>query len=207
MRPARRIKQAEEVARRLKALLSSAIMSQLLQRTPPAASAFTAEQEAQLSSCGNVIRQLAAALDEAPSLKVELVDVMLKQQVACSVGSLVMWVQQQPEQLLDVKAAGQGRVPRTSVAGLIIASVWAAGVDLLKNLARVALLQTSESAGACILTATLTQQLDQSGKACSCTFDALCSSDVVTATRHACTYERITASVSRNDTWKHIPPT
>jgi hypothetical protein len=168
MRPARRIKQAKEIARRLKALLSSAIMSQLLQRIPPAA--FTAEQEAQLSSCRDMIRQLAAALDEAPSLKVELVDVMLKQQVACSVSSLVTWVQQQPEQLLDVTAAGQGRVPITSVAGLTIASIWAAGVDLLKNLARVALLQTSESAGACILTATLTQQLDQSGEAYSRTF-------------------------------------
>jgi hypothetical protein len=53
------MKQAEEVARRLKTLLHSCIMSQLLQRTLPAA--LTAEQVAQINSCFNLISQLQAA--------------------------------------------------------------------------------------------------------------------------------------------------
>jgi hypothetical protein len=123
-----------------------------------------------------VIDQLQAALQEAPSLRMRLVDAMLKQQVACSVGSLVTWVQQQPEQqLLDCRA-----VP---AAGGTPASLWAAGVHLLKSFAFEALLHNSESAGACSLAATLTQQLDQSGEACShnckCTAQRCCGCQLV----------------------------
>jgi hypothetical protein len=170
MRPARRIKQAEEVARSLKALLSSSILSQLLQRTPPAA--LTAEQEAQLSSCCYAITQLEVALDEAPSIRMQMMDAMLKQQMACHIGALVTWVQQQPEQhLFGLRAAAvaghQGSGPVTCVAGTATATTWAAGVQVLDCFAHVATLQPSECAGACSLAEKLTQQLDQSGKVSS----------------------------------------
>jgi hypothetical protein len=170
MRPAQRIKQAEEIARSLNSLLSSSIMSQLLQRTPPAA--FTAEQEAQLLRCCNLISQLEAAWHEARPLKMQLFDALLKQQVACSIGRLVAWVQQQPEQqLADFRAVAvaghQGSAPATIAAGSASASIWAAGVYLLEHFAVVAFRHNSDSAEACSLAANLTQQLDQSGKACS----------------------------------------
>jgi hypothetical protein len=166
MRPARRIKQAKETARKLKALLNSSIISQLLQRTPPAA--LTAQQEAQLLSCRNVINQLEAGLQEAPLLGMQLVDTMLKQQVACNISSLVTWVQQQPEQLLSVRAGDghQGSTLVTSADRATAATLWGAGVLLMGRLA-VAILDSAKGAGACSLAANLTQQLDQSGKACS----------------------------------------
>jgi hypothetical protein len=170
MRPARRIKQAEEAARKLKALLASSILSQLLQRTPPAA--LTAQQQAQLTSCCDVISQLDAAFQGASSLNLQLVDAMLRQQVACSIGSLVTWVQQQPEQqLLDLIAAAfvshQGSAPVACAAAGTAASIWVAGVQLLGGFAAVAITQTPESAGACNIAARLTQQVDQSGETCS----------------------------------------
>jgi hypothetical protein len=151
MRPARRIKQAEELARGLKALFSSSNIAQFLQRTPPAS--LTAEQKAQLSHCSDVIRQLIGSLNAAPSLRLQLMDAMMKQQVACIVGRLITCVQQQPQQQLA--AAGT------------TASMCAAGVHLLTCLALVAVSQTSESAGPCSLAEHLTQELDQSGKTCS----------------------------------------
>jgi hypothetical protein len=179
MRPAQRIKQAEEIARSLKSLLGGSVMSQLLQRTPPRPAAFTAEQEAQLLRCCNAISQLEAALRETTSPRVQLVDALLKQQVACSIGSLVAWVQQQPEQQLSEMRAGtghQGSAPATVEAGGAAAAIWAAGVHLLERFAVVATRHNSDSAGACSLAANLTQQLDQSGKACSrnCDCTATC---------------------------------
>jgi hypothetical protein len=172
MRPAQRIKQAEEIARSLKSLLGGSIMSQLLQHTPPRPAAFTAEQEAQLLRCCDVISQLEAAWHEARPLRLQLLDAMLKQQMACSIGRLVAWVQQQPEQQLSglkaVAVAGhQGSAPATVAAGSASASIWAAGVYLLEHFAVVAFRHNSDSAEACTLAANLTQQLDQSGKACS----------------------------------------
>jgi hypothetical protein len=168
MRPARRIKQAEEAGRILKALLSSPVISQLLQRTPPAA--LTAEQEAQLSRCCNVIQQLSGAVDEAPSLSMQLMDAMLKQQVVCNIGRLVTWVQQQPEQQrldLEAAAAAGRQGSYTYAAGRTPTIIWAAGVHLLTHFAAVAKMHVRESAEACSLAENLTQQLDQSGKACS----------------------------------------
>jgi hypothetical protein len=162
------MKQAEEAARKLKALLSSAVMSQLLQPTPPAGTppaALTAEQEAQLSRCCTVIDQLQAALDQAPTLRLQLMDAMLKQKAAYSVGSLVTWVQQQPEKHLLILRSGSA--PLDFAAGGTAASIWAAGVLLLGHFAAVAMLHCSESAAACSSAADLTQQLDQSGEACS----------------------------------------
>jgi hypothetical protein len=105
----------------------------------------------------------------------QMIDAMLKQQAACSVGSLVTWVQQQPEQqlcqLVDLRAVAlavdQGPAPVACAAGNITASVWAAGVQLLEHFAILASDHTSDSAGECSLAKQLTQQLDQSGKACS----------------------------------------
>jgi hypothetical protein len=149
-------------------------MSQLLQHTPPAA--LTAEQQAQLSRCCELISQLQAAWHEAPSLKMQLVAAMLKQQAASNIGSLIAWVQQQPEQQLlglDMGAAAAGRQLRSApvpcAAGGLIASMWAAGVHMLKHFATADadLQRTGESAGAFSLAASLTQQLDQSGESCS----------------------------------------
>jgi hypothetical protein len=164
MRPAQRVKQAEEAARRLKALLGSSTMAQLLQRTPPAA--LTAEQKAQLSRCCDVISQLAAAVKDAPSLRMQVLDAMLKQEAACSAGSLLTWVQQQPEQqLLDVTAvaiAGHQAPAAGAVRGTT-AAIWVTSVHLVERCAAVALLQVQDSAGGS-LAASLTQQLDHSGK-------------------------------------------
>jgi hypothetical protein len=166
MRPTQRIKKAEELARRFRALMSSPIMSQFLQCTPPAA--LTAEQEAHLSRCCSVIWDMTEALSNAPSLKMQLADAMLKQQVACNIGSVVTWVQQQPEpQLLDSRAVAVAGRQGVAPAGGMIAAVWAAGVHLLERFALVIFAHNSESAGACSMAATLTQQLDQSGKPCS----------------------------------------
>jgi hypothetical protein len=153
----------------LKALLSKSFVSELLQRTPPAS--LTAQQQAQLKSCCKVIRQLEDALQDAPSLRMQLMEAMLEQQAACSIGYLVTWAQQRPKQLLDIRvvtvAGHQGSAPETAVAGSGTASTWAAGVNLLQCFAVVADQQNSDSAGVCSLAANLTQQLDQSGKACS----------------------------------------
>jgi hypothetical protein len=161
------MKQAEDVGRRLRALVSSSIVSQLLQRTPP--TALTAQQVAELSSCCDVVSHLQAALLEAPSLQTQLVDATLKQQVACSVGTLITWVQQQPEQqLLDsgaVDVAGRQGTTQTTCSDRT-APLWAAGVNLLGHFAVVACEHNAESAGASSLAANLTQQLDQSGRAC-----------------------------------------
>jgi hypothetical protein len=171
MRPARRIKQAEDVASGLNELLSSSIMSQLLQRSLPAA--FTAEQEAQLSRCCNMIEQLAEALDEVPSFRTQFVDAMLKQHVACNIGRLVTWVQQQQEQQplgpRLVAVAGHLRSASvTSAAGSTTAAfIWAAGVHLIHQFAAVAVTHSAEITGARNLAAILTQQLDEAGEACS----------------------------------------
>jgi hypothetical protein len=170
MRPARRIKQAEELAVRLRVLLSGSTMSQLLQHPPPAA--LTAEQEAQLLSCSNLMSQLTTALDEASSLSTQLIDAVLKQQAAYHVGSLVAWVQQQPEQQLSelrvVAAAwlmdSAPVAPQCAAIGRTCL-MWDDGVQLLQQFAWMS---RPENAGACNLAASLTQQLDQSGKACSC---------------------------------------
>jgi hypothetical protein len=141
------------------------MVSQLLQRTPPAV--LTAEQEAQLLHCYDVISQLADALQGAPPFRMQLVDAMLKQQAACSIGRLVTWVQQQPEQQqLHVRAMA-GSAPVTSAAGSTTAPIWAFGVILLEHFAASAVLHMTDSAGSCNLAANLTQQLDQSGEACN----------------------------------------
>jgi hypothetical protein len=168
MRPARRIKQAEELGRSLKALLSGSIISQLLQRTPPAA--LTAEQEAHLSRCFDLISLLSDDVEGATALTTQLVDAMLKQQVASCIGSLVTWVQQQPEQQrLDLAATAiagrQGSV--TCAPGSTTGPVWAAGLHVLGRFAAVAFLHIQDSAGVRNLAENLTQQLDQSGKAYS----------------------------------------
>jgi hypothetical protein len=95
---------------------------------------------------------------------------MLQQQAACSVGTLVTWVvQQQPEQhVRTVAAAGHQGSSAVIFVSSTAASIWAAGVHLLGRFAAAAAQHTAESAGACNLAARLTQQLDQSGKACSC---------------------------------------
>jgi hypothetical protein len=103
----------------------------------------------------------------------QLMDAMLKQQAACSIGSLVVWVQQQPEQQrLDLAAvaiaARQGSAPVTCAAGGTTGPIWVAGLHLLGRFAGVAFMDIDERAGACNLAEKLTQQLDQSGKACSC---------------------------------------
>jgi hypothetical protein len=119
-----------------------------------------------------VISKLQAPLHEAPEYRVQLVDAMLKQQVGFTVGRLVMWVQQQPEQQLsDFRAAAvaahQGSTQVTCASGGTTASIWGAGMHLLKLLAGIAALESMESAGERSLAANATQQLDQSGKACS----------------------------------------
>jgi hypothetical protein len=143
-------------------------MSQLLQRSPPAA--FTAQQTAQLTSCCQLINQLEHALQEAPW---QVADAMLKQQAACSVGSLVTWVQQQPEQQLSTLTAVDltGRQGPSVLRCEATDFIWAAGVDLLGRIAVAAFEHDSESAtpaaGGRSLAASLTQQMDRSGTACS----------------------------------------
>jgi hypothetical protein len=120
-------------------------------------------------------------------------DAMLKQQVAFNTGSLVAWVQQKPQQqLLQLAVPGQhgsGTVHTvlTIAAGETTASLWAAGVQFLEQCALVASLQPSESAGVCSLAERLTQQLEQSGTACSRNCNALRDGSAAVATRHACT--------------------
>jgi hypothetical protein len=105
---------------------------------------------------------------------------------------LVTWVQQQPEQqLFDLQAVAvaghQGSAPVTCAVGTAAALIWDAGVHLLKRFALVAGMHTSEGAAACSLAADLTQQLDQSGEACSrncrCTVRSCCGR----LECHACT--------------------
>jgi hypothetical protein len=203
MRPARRIKQAEEVGRRLKALLSSCSISQLLQRTPPAA--LTAEQEAHLSGCFDLISLLSDDLDGATELTTQLVDAMLKQQVASCVGSLVAWVQQQPEQQrLDLAATAiagrQGPVNRSP--GSTTGPVWAAGLHVLGRFAAVAFLHIQDSAGVRNLAENLTQQLDQSGKACSCNCTAAHYASVAAIGKGCMRIRRFISSISRSLTCK-----
>jgi hypothetical protein len=125
-----------------------------------------------------MISQLAVTLQEAPSLQLQLVDSMLKQQAACSIGSLVSWVQQQPEQQqLDVTAVAiagqQGPAAATFIAASTTASIWAAGVQLMNHFAAAAFRQMAESATARNMAENLTQQLEQSGTACATPTNAL----------------------------------
>jgi hypothetical protein len=173
MRPARRIKQAEGLARELHKLLSNTTLSQLLQRTRSAS--LTAEQEALLVDCGSLLDQMAVALQEdEAALDLRLLEAMLQQQAVQSAGTLVAWVQLQPEQLLSVKSV----LGFTATRGSGAPCCWASGVHSLTRAASKAGQQDYDSAATCQMAANMTQQLDESGERCSlnCSiFVTLCS--------------------------------
>jgi hypothetical protein len=116
MRPARRIKQAEGIARELHKLLSSSPLFQLLQRTPPAA--LTAQLDVRLLHCGSLLEQMAAALKAVEAaVELRLLEALLQQQAVRSAGTLIAWVQQRREQLLAVESVlGIGAVANSGNA-------------------------------------------------------------------------------------------
>jgi hypothetical protein len=160
MRPARRIKHAEGIDRELHKHLSSSPLSELLQRTPPAA--LTAQQDVRLLHCGSLLEQMAAAFETADEAAVDLrlLEALLQQQAMRSAGTLIAWVQQRPEQLLAVKSV-------LGIPGDGASGCWAAGVQFLDRAAAKAGDLDHTSAAACQMSANMVQQLDQSGERCS----------------------------------------
>jgi hypothetical protein len=163
MRPTRRIKLAEGVAREITKMLRSSTMSQLLQRTPSAL--LTAEHEALLLKCCSLLDQMCAALQaDDVGLQLQLLEAVLQQQAVCSAGNLIAWMQQRPEQLLPMDSMLSSNATRGSRAA---AGSWAAGMNFLDCAAAAAAEQDHQSAAARQMAADMTQQLDQSGEPCS----------------------------------------
>jgi hypothetical protein len=124
MAPNRRLQQAEKEANKLNKLVTSDNVAQLLQKPPPAA--MTAGQAGLLGSCCTAMQQLIAVLpgDTRPTSAAEVASAdqilraLLAQQAVQSVGVLLDWTLQEPEQLVQAQ--------RRAIAGAwrTLRSVW-----------------------------------------------------------------------------------
>jgi hypothetical protein len=149
--------------------MSSSTLSQLLQRTPPAS--LTAEHEAHLLNCGSLFDLMVVALEaEEGAVQLRLLEAVLQQQAVRSAGTLVAWVQQQPEQLLTVNSV----TSFTAATGSSALRCWTSGVQFLTRAAAKAGAQDYGSAATCQMAADMMQQLDQSGERCSLNCCMMC---------------------------------
>jgi hypothetical protein len=151
----RRVKEAEDAACKLASQLRSPVMTQVLQR-PPAVLCSLQEVE-QLSKLWQVSERLCQALQETHMAETaHMLDAVLQQQAAHSAGTVLVWAQQQPEQLLTTITAGLHGVESTA---------WLYGVRLIDKVITAArTLQDSSSTLTGRIVMRLTEQLEQSGR-------------------------------------------
>jgi hypothetical protein len=164
MRPAQRVKQAEEAASKLSSLVHSSRVTQLLQQPLPAQP--TAAQQAVLASCSKSVQQLLTFLPQHTdsSLRIavllQLLRGVLRHQAVHSAGLLLAWLQQQPQQLA---AALLGCNPRLE-ATVIMQSLWLTALNLVLSITVLVVNCAAEdSSSTAPLAFNLTQQLQQTG--------------------------------------------
>jgi hypothetical protein len=167
MPPSTRVRKAEDAARKLTDQLRSPVMLGMLQHAPPVG--FPDRQQAvQLPSIWTLQSQLVAALKETGSAEtVQVLSALLRQQAARSVGTLVAWAQQQPDQLYTMAGlnalAPQGHSPGAVVLNAAGTSWWS-GLEVLDRMLVSAITLDSSSTSAHQIVTTMTEQLEQSGK-------------------------------------------
>jgi hypothetical protein len=157
---------AQDAARKLQTLLSSARVMQLLQQAPPAA--LTAQQAAVTASCCTAVQQVLNCLRhiEDGETAVQLLSALLRYDAFRSVGTLLVWAQQQPLQL-------QLSLLRVTVAPTTIEGVWVLCYECIRFVVpAIAKLERSSKAQ---ITAQLTQQLHRSG---GCRWFNTCTSHI-----------------------------
>jgi hypothetical protein len=146
----RRAQRAASAAKDLQSLLQGRAVTQLLQQAPSPGST-SAEQQRLMTQISSALRALAASLpkDAFAAADAQLSSELLHHQAAHSVGVLLTWAQQRPEQI----AAG---LQRASVQVNTPSGLWIICIDVLRALF-----------GLCRLTAKSTvawsQQLEMSG--------------------------------------------
>jgi hypothetical protein len=153
---------AEAAARKLRMLLNSTSVSQLLQQPPPAAA--TGQKASTVAGCCGALRQLYAALQgqrAAAAGSAQILQAVLQQKAAQSVGTLLSWVLQRPQQL-QVKL-GPGTAHQLHEPGAVF--LHSCAILHTMTAAVRAAGKAADMATAC---STMLQQLDQSGGLLSC---------------------------------------
>jgi hypothetical protein len=151
---------AEAAARKLRMLLNSTSVSQLLQQPPPAAA--TGHKAGTVASCCDALQQLDAALSDqhaAAAGTAQIVQAVLQQKAAQSVGTLLSWVLQQPQQLQLAKVETCTAVQQHEPEAVFLHSCG----TLHALIVAVRAAQNSRAADMATAWSTLLQQLDQSG--------------------------------------------
>jgi hypothetical protein len=163
MLPSRRVKQAEDAARKLASEISVPAMTKVLQQPP---SLLTRQQEGLLLNSLHTLKKLdAAVLAAGTADTVQLLDAVLRQQAAQSVGTLVVWAQQQPEQLTCTSTTA--RLPSHASLSAemgVPAGVWMLGWTVLSNMFAKAMSLDKSSASFKRIVTTTTDQLERSGR-------------------------------------------
>lgn len=150
-------RQAREAAHTLQQLLSRPSSKQLLQRPPPAAP-LTAEQAAFATRCCASLEQLGKALPlSGAASDGQILHVLLSEQAACSVGTLLAWLQQRPQQL----RLAQAQVQATPAARNTLEAVWVESTAVFLGMTVAS--NSMSASEAAPLVVELTQQLQQSG--------------------------------------------
>uniref|UniRef100_A0A383V4W0 MYND-type domain-containing protein n=1 Tax=Tetradesmus obliquus TaxID=3088 RepID=A0A383V4W0_TETOB len=150
-------RQARDAAHTLQQLLSRPSSKQLLQRPPPAAP-LTAEQAAFATRCCASLEQLGKALPfSGAASDGQILHVLLSEQAACSVGTLLAWLQQRPQQL----RLAQIQVQATPAARNTLKAVWVESTAVFLGMTVAS--NSMSASEAAPLVVELTQQLQQSG--------------------------------------------
>jgi hypothetical protein len=166
---------AEDAARKLAAQLRNPLMTQSLQQAPPETVLWNKQQARQLGNCFHELQLLFQALQEAEygtADAVQALDAVLQQQAAESAGTLIRWMQQRPEQLFSMVTARQQLqgTHRTNSGLTVPNGVWHLSVAVLKRMLGPVMSLDSSRTSTHRLTATITDQLQQSGELQQVTF-------------------------------------
>jgi hypothetical protein len=165
MSPARRVKQAEDAARKLASLLSIPATAQVLQHVLP--SSINTQQREHLIHAIHALKKLTAALQEACTADtVQVLNAVLRQHVARSIGLLVAWAQQQPEQLIAMTASGVMPQDHSLATWVCVAGhVWELGWVALDSMFSMSFTMDKNSASHHRIATNITEQLESSGRA------------------------------------------
>jgi hypothetical protein len=160
----------EAPTRLLHEIVQSPAALKLLQQPPPGA-APTVEQRDLIGQTNMLLSTIAEQCnlqDTATAAATgRMLGVLLRQQAARSAGTLVAWLQQQPEQLqISLLQQELDEADETKPAIITTANVWMSGLMCLNGMAE-ALVKIVESpqpgSSSAALAAAMLQQLEQSG--------------------------------------------
>lgn len=161
----------ESVARQMHALLQHPVACQVLQQTPPAADPTPAQKE--LLACSNelcvsvgtVLQRLRVSATPVAA-RGRAVGLLLRQQAARSLGTLLAWLQQQPEQLRLDLLQQQLQQDQARTRPLTAAEFWRGVCSCLYAMCAAlseAVQAPQPGLNAAALVAAIMQQLEQSG--------------------------------------------